>query len=70
MVRSVSFLETISNYYSLAILKKENTELFARSFETVLFVLKETDLCGVVTLLTSILLADGAVHKNTSKILP
>ena len=75
LVKCVAFLETLTNYYSLGyqiiyiyrILKKEFSELLSRASETVIFVLKETDLCSITTLIYCALLEDGA---STKYILP
>lgn len=58
LIKSVSFLETLTNL-DLA----EN----AKVNESVLFILEITDLCGIINLIASVLLADAL---KSTKLLP
>ena len=66
LVKSVMFLEAITNFSSLGLMKNGINDNLIRTLQTANYILKESDLCGIVNLVAQTLLAEG----NHKRLLP
>ncbi|KRX04677.1 hypothetical protein PPERSA_09469 [Pseudocohnilembus persalinus] len=71
LIKSVALIECIANQYSIGILKNQIRHSDNKQAqEAIIFVLRETELCGIVNLVAATILEQGAITKNPQKILP